>query len=148
MIRILVADDDSPTRDSIRYVLEDAGYQVIEAQDGRSTLEALATSSQPLIALIDLLMPGMQGVDVLRAIRDDALLASRHRYIGMTAGVGPMTPLADALLAQLHGPLLLKPFDIDTLLNAVSDALATLSASSNQRGAPPPGDPKNDASTD
>lgn len=137
MTHVLVADDDPPTRDSIRFVLEDAGYEVEEAADGRATLTALSISPYPLIALVDLLMPGMPGVDVLRAIAADARLASRHRYIGITAAVGPVAPLADALLAQLNGPLLFKPFDIDTLLNAVNAASATLSAATDSQGASP-----------
>lgn len=128
MTWILVADDDTPTRDTIRFVLEDAGYQVLEAKDGREALATLSHASQPLITLVDLLMPCMDGVALLRTVTTDAHLATRHRYIGMTAAVGPVTPLAESLLTQLHSSLLLKPFDMDTLLDAVERAYASLSA--------------------
>lgn len=125
---ILVVDDDVSTRDTIRFVLEDANYSVLEAADGRAALAMLAESSQPLVALIDLLMPGMDGVDLLRSILADARLATGHRYIGMTAAVGSVAPQAEALLARLHGAFLEKPFGMDTLLDAVGRACASLSA--------------------
>lgn len=123
---ILVVDDDVSTRDTIRFVLEDANYAVLEAADGRAALAMLAEASQPLVALIDVLMPGMDGVDLLRSILADARLATRHRYIGMTAAVGAETPQAEALLTQLHGAFLEKPFGMDTLLDAVERACASL----------------------
>lgn len=138
MTWILVADDDTPTRDTIRFVLEDAGYQVLEARDGREALTALNHTSRPLVALIDLLMPCMDGVALLRTVVTDAQLASRHRYIGMTAAVGPVTPLAESLLTQLHSSLLLKPFDMDTLLTAVERARASLSVRTARRKASKP----------
>jgi two-component system chemotaxis response regulator CheY len=125
---ILVADDDAPTRDTIRFVLEDAGYHVLEASDGRQALAMLTGASLPVVVLVDLLMPGMDGLDFLRSIVADPRLAARHRYIGMTAAVGPVAPLAESLLAQLHGSLLEKPFGMDTLLDAVAAARASLGA--------------------
>ena len=88
---ILVVDDDVSTRDTVRFVLEDAGYHVLEAADGHAALAILTEAAAPLVALIDLLMPGMDGVDLLRSILADARLATRHRYIGMTAAVGHPT---------------------------------------------------------
>jgi len=125
---ILVVDDDVSTRDTVRFVLEDASYHVLEAADGHAALAILAEATAPLVALIDLLMPGMDGVDLLRSILADARLATRHRYIGMTAAVGPVTPQAEALLAKLHGAFLEKPFGIDTLLEAVAQACDSLNA--------------------
>lgn len=132
---ILVVDDDASTRDTVRFVLEDVSYHVLEAADGHAALAMLTEASAPLVALIDLLMPGMDGLDLLRAIVADARLAARHRYIGMTAAVGPVAPQAAALLAQLHGALLEKPFGIDTLLDAVALACESLAAPGAQNSA-------------
>lgn len=129
---ILVVDDDVSTRDTLRFVLEDTGYQVLEAADGHAALPILAEAAAPLVALIDLLMPGMDGVDLLRSILANTRLATRHRYIGMTAAVGPVTSQAEALLAQLHGAFLEKPFGIDTLLEAVARACDSLIGSDSQ----------------
>jgi CheY-like chemotaxis protein len=129
---ILVVDDDVATRDTLRFVLEDTGYHVLEAADGHAALPILAEAAPPLVALIDLLMPGMDGVDLLRSILANPRLATRHRYIGMTAAVGPVTSQAEALLAQLHGAFLEKPFGIDTLLEAVALACDSLIGSDSQ----------------
>jgi CheY-like chemotaxis protein len=137
MAWILVVDDDVATRDTLRFVLEDSGYQVLEAADGHAALPILAEAAPSLaapslVALIDLLMPGMDGVDLLRSILANPRLATRHRYIGMTAAVGPVTSQAEALLAQLHGAFLEKPFGIDTLLEAVARACDSLIGSDSQ----------------
>ncbi|HZC06008.1 MAG TPA: response regulator [Ktedonobacterales bacterium] len=121
MYSILIVDDDRPTRDTLRFVLEDAGYLVQDAPDGRTALTKLTAAATPFVALLDLLMPGMDGLELLRTVVADPNLW-RHRYIGMTAAVGPVGPEAEALLHQLHGALLLKPFDMDTLLAAVTAA--------------------------
>lgn len=126
MTRVLVADDDQPTRDTIRYVLEDAGYQMTEAGDGQAALAALRNAPGPLIVLLDLLMPRMNGLDLLRAINGEQRLVHRHRYICMTAASASMTPEATELLAPLHGTMLAKPFSMDALLQALEAARATL----------------------
>ena len=127
MCSILVVDDDKPTRDTLRFVLEDAGYTVEDASDGQSALAKLSAAPEPRVTLLDLLMPGMDGIEMLRAVVASPALA-RHRYIGMTAAVGSVMPEAEALLHQLHGGLLLKPFDMDPLLEAVAAACASIKA--------------------
>ncbi len=144
MPSILIADDDAPTRDTLRFVLEDAGYAVLEASDGHAALATLTSASQPLVALVDLLMPGMDGIELLRSIVADARLAARHRFIVMTAAVGSMAQPAGDLIAQVHGSLLLKPFGIDTLLDAVTAASATLGAQTTTQNAANPRTPAQD----
>ncbi len=127
MCSILVVDDDKPTRDTLRFVLEDAGYSVVDASDGQSALAKLVGAPKPMVTLLDLLMPGMSGVEMLRVVVADPTL-TRHRYIGMSAAVGPVMPEAEELLNQLNGAMLLKPFDMDPLLDAIRGACASLSA--------------------
>src|SRR5690348_5185506 len=55
---ILVADDDKVTRDTVRDILEDAGYRsILEAPDGQHALDILRTSTQRLVVILDWLMP-------------------------------------------------------------------------------------------
>jgi CheY-like chemotaxis protein len=68
--RILIADDRPSSRELLRLVLERAGYDVIEAEDGRVALERARTSSPDLI-LLDLQMPEMDGYQVLAALRSE-----------------------------------------------------------------------------
>ncbi|HKT37977.1 MAG TPA: response regulator, partial [Ktedonobacterales bacterium] len=59
--KVLIVDDVQDLRDSIRYLLEGEGYEVLEATDGRSALATMRASRQPLVVLLDLMMPNMPG---------------------------------------------------------------------------------------
>jgi DNA-binding response OmpR family regulator len=68
----LVADDDAGSRLGFRVALETAGYEVIEAADGAQALVALRDA--PIdVALLDLRMPGLDGMEVLRRIHDEGI---------------------------------------------------------------------------
>ncbi len=72
--KILVVDDDAATRQVIRYLLEDEGFRVLEASCGEDALE-MARVEDPALITLDVMMPGVSGWDVLRALREDAALA-------------------------------------------------------------------------
>jgi CheY-like chemotaxis protein len=85
MRRILIVDDDAHARELLRMVLENIGYAVIEAADGIAGV-ALAVSTQPEIAFVDLDLPGLDGLGVagrLRANED-----TRHIYLVALTGRG------------------------------------------------------------
>jgi CheY-like chemotaxis protein len=126
---ILIVDDDDDTRVALRILLEDAGYQVMEAPDGVLALEKLRASAARLVVLLDLLMPGMSGEQVLEVVADDGFLATYHTYILLTAvgaaNAPPAAPLNELLL-RLAIPRLAKPFDIDQLLQLADASAARL----------------------
>ncbi|HEV2405990.1 MAG TPA: response regulator, partial [Ktedonobacterales bacterium] len=62
MMRALVVDDDVDTRDVVRLLLEDVGYVVSEAKDGEQALDMLRASDVPLVVLLDLDLPRIDGV--------------------------------------------------------------------------------------
>ncbi|WP_067473294.1 response regulator transcription factor [Actinomadura hibisca] len=68
MATVLVAEDDADIRDLIVFKLEQAGHTVIAVGDGRTALRE-ASARSPDIALLDVMMPGMSGIDVCRALR-------------------------------------------------------------------------------
>ena len=68
MQKILVVDDEPTVRGFVRYSLRGANFEVIEATSGNDAL-ALIRSSRPDIVLLDIRMPGMDGVEVLRHLR-------------------------------------------------------------------------------
>lgn len=74
--RILIADDDAITRRLLEKTLEQAGYDVAVAENGRKALEYLSRTDGPRLALLDWLMPGLSGVEVCREIRRH----SEHSY--------------------------------------------------------------------
>jgi two-component system chemotaxis response regulator CheY len=67
--KVLLVDDSGLARRSTRRLLEQAGYDVIEAEDGLSALERFAVD-KPDVVLLDLVMKGMYGLDVLTKLRE------------------------------------------------------------------------------
>ncbi len=72
---VLVIDDDPVARDLTRRILAREGYQVVEASDGESGLR-VARELRPRLITLDILMPGMDGWEVLEALKDDQELAA------------------------------------------------------------------------
>lgn len=65
---VLVVDDDAAIRTVVRWQLHDAGFRVVEADDGPSALRRIQ-SERPALVVLDLAMPGLGGLDVLRSVR-------------------------------------------------------------------------------
>lgn len=82
-IRVLLVDDSGMARRSTRRVLESAGYDVVEADDGLSALERYAID-KPDVVMLDLVMKGMYGLDVLAKLFE---LDPGARVIVMSADV-------------------------------------------------------------
>ena len=74
MTVVLVADDDADIRDLVAFKLEQAGFEVISVQDGRSALEQ-AQARRPTLAVLDVSMPVISGIDVCRMLRADPATA-------------------------------------------------------------------------
>jgi CheY-like chemotaxis protein len=132
MTKILVVDDDEPIRDTLRALLEDNDHIVREVTTGEAALEALEAlreTSERYVVLLDLIMPGMDGVAVLRAVLSDRRLSAQHAYLVVTAGGARDVTRAEPLLAELNGRIVTKPFDVDTLLQAINAAALQLSDS-------------------
>ncbi len=108
---VMVAEDNRDFREMLTGLLEDEGYRVIAAENGRRALDALMSGAVPCIILLDLMMPVMDGWQFLREQRNHPSLASIPVVAMTAAGEG-----ADA------GPvarLIHKPIDIESLLAAV-----------------------------
>lgn len=119
---VLVVDDDQAIRETLRLVLEDSRYVVLEAADGQTALRIARESEDRMVVLLDLIMPGFDGEQVLSAVAGDETLATRHVYVLMTAAHKRLNPTLKALLEMVNAPIMQKPFDLDTLLNTVADA--------------------------
>lgn len=75
MTTVLVADDDSDIRELVRFKLGQAGFDVVAVGDGVAALDA-ARSQRPDLAVLDLMMPGLSGLDVCAQLRRDAATAT------------------------------------------------------------------------
>jgi DNA-binding response OmpR family regulator len=71
---VLVADDDADIRDLVAFKLEQADFEVISVEDGQTALEQ-ARSRNPTLAVLDVSMPGLSGIDVCRMLRADPATA-------------------------------------------------------------------------
>ncbi len=109
---VLIVDDDASIRTMLAFVFEDAGYTVVEAADGQEALDALAADA-PALMVLDLMMPGIDGVEVLRR-RERELLAPNTRVLILTAKLDTQ----DAVWCWELGAdeYVTKPVDPDVLL--------------------------------
>lgn len=117
MPKVLIVDDSSLARRSTRKILEDAGHQVVEAQDGLAALELFYTD-KPDLTLLDVTMRDMDGIEVLRRIRE---LDSQAIAVIVSADVQSSTR-AMASEAGAAG-FVVKPVTPSILLTAVNSAL-------------------------
>jgi len=115
--RILVVDDSGLARRGTRRVLEGAGYSVLEAEDGMVALERYFVDKPDLVVL-DLVMKGMYGLEVLSKLRE---LDPRARVIVLSADI--QTSSRQMVNDAGAAAFLNKPVTPDDLLNAVSAAL-------------------------
>jgi DNA-binding response OmpR family regulator len=94
-MRVLIADDDPVLRHALRTHLTRGGFAPIVCTDGRQAWQALQASDPPSLAVIDWNMPGMDGVDVCRKLRETpalsamyvVLLTSNHDQKDVVAGL-------------------------------------------------------------
>ncbi len=128
MADVLIADDDADLRATLRAILEDEGHRVTEASTGQTTLVALRAARVGCVTLLNLAMPDLDGVAVLRAVQRDAALRQRHVYVVLSANTGALWQSAQPLIAALDGFMVRKPFDIDEFLSVINEAAARLSA--------------------
>lgn len=119
--RILVVDDEPFNLEIIVEYLADCDYDLVTAADGSSALERLAESGPDFdLVLLDRMMPGLDGVEVLRKIKDDPRLQTIP-VIMQTAAASP-EEVREGLAAGAHY-YLTKPFAADSLLTVVRTAL-------------------------
>lgn len=130
MTRVIIVDDDRDIRATLRLVLEDDGYAIDDASDGHKGLQVLRASRTPGVVLLDLMMPGLDGMGVLEAVAAEADLQARYRFVLMTAAHLTFPLKFVHLLTDLAVPVLRKPLDIDELARVVDRAAQHLPTSS------------------
>jgi two-component system response regulator MprA len=127
-VKILVVDDERAVRESLRRALELEGYRIELAEDGAQALERLASEPEPDAVILDVLMPGVDGLEVCRTLRREGrrlpilMLTARtqvdDRVEGLDAG-------ADDYLT--------KPFALEELLARMRALLRRTSNGSGEK---------------
>ena len=115
--RILIVDDSGLARRNTRRILEAAGYEVLEAEDGMTALEQYFVQ-KPAVVVLDLVMKGMYGLDVLAKLKE---MDDKACVIIVSADV--QTSSRDLVKSAGATAFLNKPVQTDELLAAVDHAL-------------------------
>jgi DNA-binding response OmpR family regulator len=118
--RVVVADDDRDILDLVVFKLSQAGFDLVAVSDGVAALAAIK-AEPPELVILDVMMPGLSGIDVLREVRANPatqdvgviLLTSRARDADVDAG-----------FAIGASDYVIKPFSPRELLNRVNAVLA------------------------
>ncbi len=110
---MLIVEDDPDIRDTFKALLEDRGYEVATAANGREALDELSGMRRPCVILLDLMMPVMSGPEFLEVVKNDP----KRRSIPVLI-VSAYAELADS--STLADGFLKKPVALDTLLTSVA----------------------------
>jgi len=132
--RVLVVQRDDALRETLREVLEDTGYEVLEAREGEDALAILHTNEQGgMVVILDQFMPRLDGAELLREVAQDRKLTKSYSFILLSAARLSMRIALVRLLTKLAVQVVSKPFEVDDFLAAVATAsqhLSNLSAPS------------------
>lgn len=117
--KILVVDDEPDVLLIVKTGLEMEGYQVVTASDGEEALGA-AREERPDLILLDVMMPKMDGFEVLGKLKEDEAMATVP--VIMLTGLSDRTKIQKALVSGIQW-YVVKPFEFDDLMGKVRAAL-------------------------
>lgn len=123
---LLVIDDNKSVRESLRFLLMRRGYAVQVAENGRDGI-AIAAENRIDGALVDVNMPGMNGVEVCRVLREQAATRGQSIAVWMMTGARTQELGKQALEAGALA-LLGKPFDFGELFRRFDETLGPVEA--------------------
>ena len=112
-MKILIAEDDFPTRRLLEHTLKRWNFDVLSAANGYETWQAMQTTDPPGILILDWMMPKMDGIEICQRIRTSNNLKST--YIIMLTALGSNADLINGLEAGADD-YITKPFDNEELL--------------------------------
>ena len=115
--RVLVVDDEAASRTGLKALLESHGYRVEAAASGAEALEK-ARSFRPAVVIADLVMPGMDGLELVRSLQEEAPFAVTI----LLTGQGSIETAVQAMKAGAYD-YLTKPLDIQHLIVLLEKAL-------------------------
>jgi two-component system, sensor histidine kinase and response regulator len=107
---VLVVDDEPDIRESLKDVLVDEGYQVMLAGNGREALALLPTAPRPLVVIMDIIMPVMNGTELYAAMQADAELRD----------IPVVISTSDPSRTPSGVPLMKKPINLGRLLAVIA----------------------------
>lgn len=118
MKKILMMEDEADIGEAVRSSLKARGYWVILAADGEEGLRKIK-SEKPDLVLLDIMMPKVDGWQVLKTIRNDADVATRDLPVLMLTANRTTSSLVESQ-SQRATDYIMKPFDIDKLMRFIN----------------------------
>ena len=120
MIKILIIDDERPIRETLEMFLQEKGYEVLTSEDGEGGLEAIKRQ-RPEIVILDIRLPGMDGLEVLRRIRE----AGRDTHVIMITAYHDAETAKQAMKLGAY-ECIRKPLDADEFEVAIEKTVRSL----------------------
>lgn len=121
---LLVVEDDARSRELLGVILRHAGFEVVAAADAHAAVELLDTH-EPVLALVDGVMPGMSGIEFCRWLRSDA----RHAAMPCVLVTGMADSAARAAAVEAGAnDVITKPFERQQLLERINALLGDAAA--------------------
>jgi CheY-like chemotaxis protein len=120
MVRILVVDDEKPVREAMSLLLKQEGYRVVVAECGHTAVSAIEAFTFDLV-IVDIFMPGMNGLETIDVLRQDAPEVPIIVMSGYAAGSGATGPdFFREAVDRGATCCLRKPFTRDQLVDAIT----------------------------
>jgi len=116
--KILVVDDDKEICDILTEMLAEEGYQTFSALSGRLALD-IVKKKKPELVLMDIKMPKMDGIEVLKRIKK----IDKEVVVVMITGYGSLDTAKEAMRLGAYD-YVTKPFDLDSIKVVIRDALS------------------------
>ncbi len=115
-LKVLIADDDPPTRVLLRAAINQWGYEITEAKDGSEAWEVLQHEDAPRLLILDWLMPGMDGIDLCKRIKQELVYRPYVILLTQVAGTANIVKGLEAGADEF----LSKPFNMAELRSRLS----------------------------
>jgi len=122
-IPVVIAEDDPVSRKLVTAVVELGGFRTTVTKDGEEAMTALRAQQSPCVAVIDWMMPGIDGAEICRRMRE----IGKDVYIIMLTARGAKEDMADGLEGGADD-YLVKPFDRRELMARISGGVRVLKA--------------------
>ena len=118
-IRILVADDDQDILDLLTFVLTHSGYEVVGVVDGSAAIAAIE-AEPPKLAILDVMMPRMSGIEVLQRVREN--VATKNLHVILFSVITSESVVAAGFAAGAN-EFIKKPVNLHELIHIVNSFL-------------------------
>lgn len=121
MAKILIVDDDERNRKFLRVILQDKGYETLEAENGLKALNTLKSQTPDLI-LMDIRMPVMDGIEVTKRLKKDPVLSRIPVFVLTALATREEREKIEAL--SIFDDYITKPIiDLDEFINKIESIL-------------------------